>query len=538
MRLPWTLCALALLAFPALAGCLDTSGPATGGGALPEARLVAVGGQPNQQATQTPVARQANELSIAVNPTDPRNIIATGKDYTPDQAGSCVWDGIYASHDGGATWKDANLLGSPWHRMAQLQAGQVPDVPNDLSRFYCATDPVVEFGPDGTAYWAVMPYQCDPGSGGKTGSGAIPPGGFNDWLWTCSSMYVLASSDGGDTWPTVSQVAFGPRLEHDKAWLAVSPANKVLLCWDQDAWANGAARDDYTAVTQGSPLPRFPDPPVAVPQQPVPAAIVCAASDDHAKTWTQPATPGGSLPVATDTAFTPWVDFGSDGTAYMSAVDGSHVVFLSSQDGLSWTKPVAIANYTDPAAKIMNGFSTLNGSAFRASAFAVIAADHSGGPRDGSLYVTWMDTASGTGRTMLVSSHDRGTTWSKPTWIHDLSQDDQGQRGDQFMPAVSVGPDGTVDLSWFDRRVDPHDHLFDLYYAYSVDGGRTFSKNLRVSSQSSDEQYSHHQNGAIFLGDYMDIASSKGAAHPVWVDTRNHKADAFTATIERPSANG
>ncbi len=41
----------------------------------------------------------------------------------------------------------------------------------------------------------------------------------------------------------------------------------------------------------------------------------------------------------------------------------------------------------------------------------------------------------------------------------------------------------------------------------------------------------------IFLGDYIDIDSSAGAAHPIWIDTRNHKADAYTATIERPSAN-
>jgi hypothetical protein len=148
-----------------------------------------------------------------------------------------------------------------------------------------------------------------------------------------------------------------------------------------------------------------------------------------------------------------------------------------------------------------------------------------------------MDASSGQGRTMFAASHDGGKTWTKAAWVHDLIADDSTQRGDQFMPAVSVGPDGTVDLTWMDRRDDPKNHLFDCYYAFSLDGGRTFSAALRVSNVSSDEQYSHHQNGAVFLGDYRQVASGPGAAHPVWVDTRNHKADVFTATIQRPGAN-
>jgi hypothetical protein len=70
-----------------------------------------------------------------------------------------------------------------------------------------------------------------------------------------------------------------------------------------------------------------------------------------------------------------------------------------------------------------------------------------------------------------------------------------------------------------------------------VNGGLTWSDALRVSEQSSDEQYSHHQNGMVFMGDYIDIDSDRGHAYPVWVDTRNSKADAFVAIIERPGAN-
>lgn len=105
------------------------------------------------------------------------------------------------------------------------------------------------------------------------------------------------------------------------------------------------------------------------------------------------------------------------------------------------------------------------------------------------------------------------------------------------MPAIAVGPDGTVDVSWWDRRTDPNNHLFDRFYTYSVDGGVRFAPNLRVSDVSSDEAYSHHQNGMIFLGDYLDMDSLAGRSYLVWVDTRHQKADVFVGIVERPAAN-
>jgi hypothetical protein len=523
-----------LLVATAVAGCIaDTRGPESATGDL-GARLVAVGGALNQWVTHEP-GRQANELSIAVNPTDPLNIIASGKDYTQPHAGGCVWDGIYVSKDGGATWTNGNLPYSPWKARADAAAGRQPEVHPDLSKFHCATDPVVAFGPDGTAYWTVMPYQCDPVSGSPTGRGTLPDGGFNDWLWTCSSMYVLASDDGGSTWPRIREVDFGPRLEHDKQWLTVAPDGTVLLCWDRDpSYQVASLLENPSGQNPGNQLSAK-------------GFIACATSKDKGDTWSEPADANRDMSDPSGQAVTwvgylPWVDYGRDNRAWMAALDLEKVLVTSSADGLVWDPPVAVGAYKDPPPGGEYGWPVLRGSEFRMFAVPSLAVDRSDGPYSGSVYVAWFDhsaplpSGEGTyGRILFTYSRD-GRNWTEPVRIRD---DGPNPEHDQFMPAISVGPDGIVDLVWLDRRDDPGNHRYDAYHSFSADGGVTWSRNLRVSTNSSDEKHSHHQNGMVFLGDYIDIdavCDSEGrcTAHPVWIDTRNGKADVYTATIERP----
>jgi hypothetical protein len=517
--LPRALALGALLLATALAGCLTTPGVPSPGGpgaaGLVAPRLVCLDDNStrlcNFEATLDPETRQANELSIAVNPLDPLNIIATGKDYTPEYAGDCVWDGLYTTKDGGRTWVNQNVPGSPWKR---LQDPSEPLTP--VSNFWCVTDPVVAFGPDGTAYWTVMPYQCDRASGSKTGREVVPgthigleQGGLNDWFWTCSSMYVLVSEDGGMTWPIIREVAFGPRLEHDKQWLSVAPNGNVLLCWDRSP-----------ATSQFPAQPPTPGNVVGVGE----FGVVCSVSTDKGRTWAdyQYMTTEGALP---------WVDYDRDNRAWAVVLDATGVAVTSSDDGLAWGPLVHVGDSENPPPGGEYGWPVLRGSDFRMFTVPSIAVDRTDGPSSGRIYVAWFSHHEGRGDTMLSWSDD-GQTWSEPRVMRDHAGDH-----DQFMPAIGVGPDGTVDLSFYDRRWDPANHLFDLAYTYSVDGGQTWAPTFRVTEVSSDEQWSHHQNGMVFLGDYIDIDSSPGQAHLVWVDTRNQVADVFIATVERPGAN-
>ena len=486
-----------------LAGCVDPAPAPVPTPNAAVAKLWCVEGACNFEATLSPDSRQANELSIAVNPSDPLNIIATGKDYTPDEAGDCVWSGVYTTMDGGKTWKNQNVPGSPWKKLGNPNAPVNPD----FSKFWCATDPVLAFSPDGkTAYWTVMPYQCDRASGSKTGRGVVPQGGFNDWFWTCSSMYVLVSHDGGLTWPEWKEVAFGPRLEHDKQWISTAPNGNVLLCWDRDP--------DHTGT--GSPSEQV---------YPSSSHIACAVSKDKGKSWTPPTRMNHDW-----TGFLPSVDYDASNTAFSALITAKEIQVTRSHDGLAWSKPVTIGTYQNAPPGGEYGWPVLRGSDFRMVNVPHIAIDRSNGPFAGSVYVTWFDHSMGEGEIKVARSRDGGATWADCTRPMD---DDPALTADQFYPALSVGPDGTVDVSWWDRRDDPKNHLFHVYYTYSKDGCETWAPNLRVSDVASDEQYSHHQNGMVFLGDYRDQDSSSMGAHLVWVDTRNNKADVYTAIVQR-----
>ncbi|MDX1611960.1 MAG: sialidase family protein, partial [Candidatus Thermoplasmatota archaeon] len=258
-------------------------------------------------------------------------------------------------------------------------------------------------------------------------------------------------------------------------------------------------------------------------------AMVCSVSRDQGETWSdyQAVNPDWS-------AFLPWVDWDGDNEAWLAAIDSENVLVSHSEDGLDWDDPVVVGNYTNPPPNGAFGWPALNGSVFRSFALPSLAVDRTDGPHGGNIYVVWMDHSGDDADILFTRSTDQGETWSEPVVIHD---DPAEELIDQFMPAINVGPDGTLDIVWLDRRDDPEHHLFDAYYTYSVDGGETFAPNLRVSEVSSDEQYSHHQNGMVFLGDYIDIDSTPGQAHMVWVDTRHEQADAFIAHVARPGAN-
>src|SRR5438105_8585665 len=122
---------------------------------------------PTNISNDGPADNGDNEVDIAINPTNPSNLVAGWNDYGP--GGSC---GIGWSIDGGKSWH------TDWLR------GVTPEGGNPTYD-YGAGDPSVGFLNDGTAI-----FTCNAWSNKKP-----------------TAIFVTTSKDGGQTWAAPQLVA-------------------------------------------------------------------------------------------------------------------------------------------------------------------------------------------------------------------------------------------------------------------------------------------------------------------------------------------
>ncbi len=454
--------------------------------------------------------RQGNEVTIAVNPTNPQNVVGGAKDYYPPDAGECVWDGVYVTHDGARSeYQDRSFDGSPW----RLRAGDVDGFsPNYASQFWCTTDPVAYFDVNGNLYYLLMAYQADPVTGSKAGEEELPNGALNDWAFNRATQIIAVSDDGGDSFHTFTPVLEGtfPVNFHDKGWIAASADGTIHVMW----------------------LAFF-----------VPGNQYCRSTD------------GGQTYLCTEIVAIQFLEAGQGsflevGTGdevYASWFNGGIRLKRSFDTGETWDQQRVVV---DASIADMPGLSGRD----RRSISPMMATDRNpDSPFGGAVYFVWQDDRDGGSSIWFSASHDQGETFTEPMRISAP----WGRDGAAYevFPAVSVSPGGVIDVSWMDtgaaRAVDcpaapatSEAHCsgdyptFEQKYAYSLDGGLTWSSEFNVRDAGDggwDPALSHHQNGVVFIGDYNDIDSSWQAAHPVWPDTRSGEVvDVYTATIERP----
>jgi BNR/Asp-box repeat protein len=114
-------------------------------------------------------------------------------------------------------------------------------------------------------------------------------------------------------------------------------------------------------------------------------------------------------------------------------------------------------------------------------------------------------------------STDGGKTWSDAKRITD---DPVGRFANKFDPAISVAPNGRVDVGWYDFRNDDGHMLIDVYATYSNDGGATWAPNVRITDRAADRRPGFFVDGGAVRGP-LGVASDNYAAHFAWEDTRN-----------------
>jgi hypothetical protein len=131
---------------------------------------------------------------------------------------------------------------------------------------------------------------------------------------------------------------------------------------------------------------------------------------------------------------------------------------------------------------------------------------------DGTVYVAWQDHRSGTDFDIYFSkSTDGGATWLNPDVMVNLDITNASQKS----PAIAVNKSNVILAVWEDGRLGD----FDIFFSKSVNGGLTWSPNVRVNS---DDPGNSSTNPSIAVDNSDNI-------YVVWQDNRNGNSDIYFA---------
>jgi hypothetical protein len=403
-----------------------------------------------------------NEFQIDVNPLDNLNAIGTSND------GGVAGVGIFRTTDGGATWtsRDASFYG--------VQAA--------------CCDPGIAFGPNGAAYAIIL--DTSP-----------------------AATYIIKSTDGGATWPQLTQVS-----TPDRPNVAVDPSNSNIV---------------YITFTDFN--------------QPA-GRIAGYKSTDGGVTWGSEfligdpiAAPGYQQSSQPRVASNGWIYVGyqeyNDQNAGCAAGVRNEVA-RSTDGGATWniTELNIVQGGACVAVQAGRGIFCINagGSSFRSRSHPIMGVSptnpshvymvYSGGDLEPTGTYS---CGGGTGNhsdTLFRKSTDSGATWSAPVKINS---DPVGANKDHYYPWMSVLANGQIWVGWNDRRDDPNDFLSKWYQAHSTDEGTTW---LDVNGVPGNDVVADVQTQpSTFIGDYHGLGGRNGRVLGMWFDSRiSASGDAFT----------
>lgn len=164
--------------------------------------------------------------------------------------------------------------------------------------------------------------------------------------------------------------------------------------------------------------------------------------------------------------------------------------------------------------------------------------------RAGALYIAWAAVThrhrdgSVDANIELQRSADGGRSWSNRVPVND------DERGDRFMPSLTVLSDRTIGIAFYDRRRSRYN--LDLYAVRAVYRARfQLSPNVRINqttSPISDIYYIAPGSSCFspgrFFGDYIGTAGAAGGRLAVvWADTQLHtpqETDLWFADVQLP----
>ncbi|MGD8376661.1 MAG: sialidase family protein [Acidobacteriota bacterium] len=382
----------------------------------------------------------ANEPSIAMDPTDPGNLVIGWRQF--DTVASNFRQAGWAySHDGGATWTFPGVL----------QPGQF------------RSDPVLAADGDGTFLY----YS----------------------LSSATSAEMFRSTDGGLSWS-------GPYagLGGDKQWFAVD--------------TTGGIGDGHIYPIWNSQF------------------TCCAAGTDYGRSVDGGFTFQGAYAMPLKSKWGT-VDVGPAGEVYVVGANlntfqsPQHIVQRSSSaDNPGQQMVFEYGSGIDLGGTTQAG-GTPNPGGLLGQVW--VAVDRSSAATRGNAYVLASVDPPSTDLmdVHFIRSEDGGFTWSSPVRVNDDPADSGAW---QWFGTMSVAPDGRIDVVWNDTRSDPSGTISELYYAWSRDGGNTWSSGIPVSPPFDSTVGYPNQNK---IGDYYHMVSDLQGGALAYSATFNGEQDVW-----------
>ena len=133
------------------------------------------------------------------------------------------------------------------------------------------------------------------------------------------------------------------------------------------------------------------------------------------------------------------------------------------------------------------------------------------------------------GTLSVLSSDDGGESWGSAVAVAGGAL-----AASRETPAIAVNTAGVVGLAWYDTRRDPRGECFDIYFSASLDGGRTFPAEVRVTHEMSCPAAGKDRAVASrwpFGGDYSGLATAAdGSFRIFWAGGSSGVYQLWTAT--------
>jgi hypothetical protein len=400
------------------------------------------------QVTVTTTAPEAGD-HIAFNPLSPSSLVAVTSDFSL-RGGFNTTKVAYSDGDGRAgSWREVFVPLDAQNRV----------LTSDGLAWEANSNPTVAIDRKGRAYVASLYMnKSDHKNGIYVAVGTAQ--GLHDFAMAPDQVY-----------PVSRNIVDNSPVEEDKPWVAVDNTDSKFSGSLYVAWS------------------RF--------EAPGSNSILFSKSIDSGKTWSHPkvlnwASQSGAVQA-------PQVSIGPGGSIFVA-----YEVFYNDKVRRQFLTRSLDGGETFESATSMTPFFTdlTFSSPFRKTSFPSIAVN----PINGLVYLVYSDEPDGVdgARIEFVRSRKEGG-FTRPVMLAEM------QKGQQFLPSITVDSTGVLHVSWFDNRNAPDSTtLLDIYATRSVNDGAGFAVATQVTGRSIDT------GSAAFIGDYSGIVATPGLAHPFW----------------------